>query len=223
MIPLSPLSVWRQPQRERLGKVFVGMTLRVPRVEVQHEVLGVRLGRVVLRIGQLVIAEQLAPLALATQLKRVVDGVAGFVPQNAHARVVIAALHFEHLRELQFGQTRMREIERDGDAGNAVGREPLVREPEVRAEQQAAAGQLAVQLLDSQREVGAFDLQIELAELHVEQFLVAKGCQVLGPQSPKRARHAITIIDYAASRFGSSATATAPRAASPISTANPLA
>ena len=94
----------------------------------------------------------------------------------------------------------------------------------MRAEQQAAAGQLAVQLLDPQREVGALDLQIELAKLHVEQFLVAKECQVLGPQSPKRrARHAITIIDYAASRFGSSATAAAPRAASPISTANPLA
>ena len=170
------------------------------------------------------IAEQLAPLPLAPQVKRVVDGVAGLVPQDAHARVVVAALHFEHLRELQLGQSRMREIERDGDAGNAVGREPLVREPEVRAEQQAAAGQFAVQLLDSQREVGALELQIELAELHVEQFLVSEVCQVLGPQFPKRrARHAITIIDYAASRFGSSATATAPRAASPMSTANPLA
>ena len=47
-----------------------------------------------------------------------------------------------------------------------------------------------LQLLDPQREVGALDLQVELAELHVEQFLVAEGRQVLGPESAKRrARH----------------------------------
>ena len=48
------------------------------------------------------------------------------------------------------------------------------------------ARQLAVELLDPQREIGALDLQVELAELHVEQFLVAQGSQLLGPESAKR-------------------------------------
>ena len=132
------------------------------------------------------IAEQLLPLPPAAQVEGVVDGVPGLVPQDAHAGVVIAAFHFQHLRHLEPGESRMGEVERDGDAGNAVGGEPLVRKPEVGAKQQAAAGQLAVELLDPQGEIGALDLQVELTELHVEQFLVAQGSQILGPESAKR-------------------------------------
>ena len=131
-------------------------------------------------------AEQLAPLPTAAQVEGVVDGVPGLVPQDAHARVVVAAFHFQHLRHLEPDQARVREVEGNGHAGNAVGGEPLVGEPEVRAEQQAAAGQLAVQLLDPQGEIRALDLQVELTELHVEQFLVAEGAEILGSEPAKR-------------------------------------
>ncbi len=40
---------------------------------------------------------------------------------------------------------------------------------------QTAGGQLAVELLDPQRQIGALDLQVELAKLQIEQLLVAKG------------------------------------------------
>ncbi len=42
-----------------------------------------------------------------------------------------AALDLQHLASLQLHQPRVRQVERDGDARHAVGREPVVREPEV--------------------------------------------------------------------------------------------
>ena len=66
----------------------------------------------------------------------------------------------------------MCEIEGNRDAGNAVRREPLVRQPEVRPEHERARLELAIDLVDANRELGAFDLQIELAELQVQELVV---------------------------------------------------
>ena len=52
--------------------------------------------------------------------------MADLVSEDSQARHLVAALDFEHLRELQLREPRMREIERNGDAGHAVGREPFV-------------------------------------------------------------------------------------------------
>jgi hypothetical protein len=65
--------------------------------------------------------------------------VARLVAQDAQAPLGVAAFDFQHLRELELGQPRVRQVERDGDARNAVRREPLVRQPEVRAERQVRA------------------------------------------------------------------------------------
>ena len=61
----------------------------------------------------------------------------GLVPEDPQAGFRISALDFEHLRELELGQSRMREIEGDGHAGDAVRREPLVGQPVARAESEA--------------------------------------------------------------------------------------
>ena len=50
-----------------------------------------------------------------------------------------AAFDFEHLGALELLQPRMREVERDRDAGHAVGREPFVRQPVVRLERPGRA------------------------------------------------------------------------------------
>ena len=96
-IALAPLRVRVEPHRERLGEVLVGMALRVPGIEVQHEALAVGLGAV-LGDTRPTTAEQLEPLAAALQLVGVVDGVAGLVAQDLDAPVVGAAFDLEHLR-----------------------------------------------------------------------------------------------------------------------------
>jgi hypothetical protein len=114
--------------------------------------------------------------------------VPGFVPQNPHAPFGLASLDFEHLGELQLRQTRMREIEGNGDSWDAIGREPLVRQPVVRTERHAACGQLLVQLGDPGFQRTAFDPQIELAELQVQQLLIRERGQLLGANPAQRCR-----------------------------------
>ena len=100
--------------------------------------------------------------------------MAGLVPQDPQARLGIAAFDLEHLRELELREPRMREVERDGDAGDAVRREPLVRQPVVRPERQAARVELGVELRDARLELGALDGQPEIAHPDLEQLLVAE-------------------------------------------------
>ena len=50
----------------------------------------------------------------------------------------------------------MRQIKGDGDAGHAIGREPLIGEP-IKRERESARGELGVKLCDSRLELGAFD------------------------------------------------------------------
>ena len=106
VVALAPLRVRVEPHRERLGEVLVGMALRVPGIEVQHEALAVRLRRVVLGILGRRRPEQLEPLAPALQLVGVVDGVPGLVAQDLDAPVVRAALDLEHLALLELLEPR---------------------------------------------------------------------------------------------------------------------
>jgi hypothetical protein len=166
-VPLLPLAGGRQPHGERFREVFVGMALRVPRVEVQHVALAVRLRRVELRIRLRRQAEHRAPLAAQPQAVRVVDRVSGLVAQNPHAPLVLAALDLEHLRFLEALEPVMRQVEGDRDGGGAVGGEPLVRQVEMQRKPHAARVELASQLrnpirhrpFDREREVRHADLE----------------------------------------------------------------
>ena len=129
----APARVGRQPHGERLGEVLVRVALGVVLLQVEHEALAVRLRRVVLRVRLRRLAEELLAPAAPPQAIRVLDGVAGLVAQDAHAPGRRAAFDLAHLAALELRQARVREVEGDGDAGHAVGRVPLVRQPEVRA------------------------------------------------------------------------------------------
>ena len=85
----------------------------------------------------------------------------------------IAAFDFEHLRQLEPREPRMRQIEGNRDARNAVGREPLVRQPVVRPHQPAAV-ELLVDLRDARLDNGSRDRQPEVAHPDVEQLLVGE-------------------------------------------------
>src|SRR6185295_20078846 len=120
-----------EPDRERLGEVLVRMALGVPEIQVKHEALAVGLRSIVLGVRNRGFAERLPPLAAATKTVRIVDGVAGLMPQNPHAPLWIAPFHLEHLSQLQPSEPWMREIERDRHPGDPIGCKPLVRQPEM--------------------------------------------------------------------------------------------
>ncbi len=106
--------------------------------------------------------------------------MAGLVSQNLHAPLVRAALHFEHLRFLEFHQSGMREVEGDRHTRDAIGREPFGREPEVRPEGQTAAGQFVGECRDPRLEPAPVDRQPEFVEPQIEELLVRQ----IGPSLP---------------------------------------
>ena len=109
----------------------------------------------------------------AAELVGVVDRVADLVAQDLQARSAIAAFHFEHLRQLELFEPRVRKVERDRDAGHAVRRKPLVGQPVMRPEPDAARLELAVDKRCALR-AGALDAQAEIAHADLEQLLVAE-------------------------------------------------
>ena len=181
------------------------MALRVPVVEVLDEALAVRLRRVVLGIRRRRRAEEAPPRRPAPELVRVVDGVAGLVAQDAQARLRVAAFDLEHLRQLELRQPRVREIERNGDAGHAVRREPLVGQPVVRPERQAARVELGVDLRDALLELGALDREAEIAQAHLEQLLVGHEAQSSRTAQRDRGRRIRSCIHHSVSRSYASA------------------
>ena len=82
------------------------------------------------------------------QPESVVERVARFMTQDAHAFDVGAAFDFAHVFALELHQPRMRQIKRNRKAGHAVGREPFGRQPDVRLEANAAIVQFAVETFD---------------------------------------------------------------------------
>ena len=91
---------------------------------------------------------------------------------SACTRTACRPLDLEHLLALEAGQPRVREVERNRDPGHAIGREPFVREPEVRPELNAARGELLVEIGDPLLQRAAFDRQIQLRHPQVEELVV---------------------------------------------------
>jgi hypothetical protein len=69
----------------------------------------------------------------------------------------------------------MRQIERNGDSRDAVGAEPLVGKPKVRAKDEPAPFQFRVELRDTRLEFGALNAQTEVADPRIEQPLTGQG------------------------------------------------
>src|SRR5262245_46856029 len=66
----------------------------------------------------------------------------------------------------------MHHVERDREPGHAVGREPLLRQPDVRLEAEAALLEVALDLLHGPLDDGAAQREAEVAEAQAEQLLV---------------------------------------------------
>jgi hypothetical protein len=66
----------------------------------------------------------------------------------------------------------MREIERDGNAGNTIWGKPLFGQPHVRLKPDAAPIQFTVEAFDVRLEKRSFNLERKIANSQVEQMLV---------------------------------------------------
>jgi hypothetical protein len=85
----------------------------------------------------------------------------------------------------------MCQVERDGNARNAVRGKPLFGQPDVRFETNASFIELAVETLDVWLEERTLDLDLKIADPHVEQVLVGElvpGKPVAHATSPLRLR-----------------------------------
>jgi hypothetical protein len=95
-----------------------------------------------------------------------------FVSHDAQAFSFGAALDLEHLPAFEPDQSRMSKIERDGEARDLVGREPIFGQPDVGFEAQAARIQLFVKPRHNPLQSRAGDLQRQVAQTQIEQLLV---------------------------------------------------
>ena len=82
------------------------------------------------------------------KLERVVDGMAGFMPQNPHAFAFASAFDFQHLRPFESHKPGMGKIERYRKPAYAVGRKPFFRKPDMRFEPQRSSFKFPMQLFD---------------------------------------------------------------------------
>src|SRR5437870_4070249 len=121
----APVRTRLQPNGERFGEVLSRVRLRVPRLEVEYVSAAVWLGPIRFGIALREGAECQPPSSLEVQTKRIVDRMAGFVTQDAHALEISAAFNFEHLLAFEFRQPRMRQIKWNRKTRHAVGRKPV--------------------------------------------------------------------------------------------------
>src|SRR5678816_2125992 len=101
-------------------------------------------------------------------------GVTGLVPHDAHAFGARRTLHVEKLRSLQSPKAGMREVERHGESRNAARREPLVGQPDVRLQPQAACVELIIEFLDAALEPGPRNRDPKVLEAQPEKALVGE-------------------------------------------------
>ena len=121
-----------QPDSEGFCEVLVRVALGIPGIEVEDEALAVGFWRVVIGVGIGGFAKQFLPASPSTQEVCVLNGVPGLVAEDTHAPLGSPALDFEELIQLKPCQAGMGHVKGNGASWNAVGREPVIRKPEVR-------------------------------------------------------------------------------------------
>src|SRR5687767_13729453 len=103
-----------------------------------------------------------------------VEGVTGFVPENSHALRIVSALDLEHLLAFELNQARVREVKRYRDSGHAVGRKPLLGQPNMGFKADSAAVQLAVKPLDVGLQKRPLDFDWQVANAQLQQLFVTE-------------------------------------------------
>jgi len=143
----APARSRAQPHRERLRKILIGMTLRIPTRKMSNEARAATVRAVAIGIRGARCAEERAPARAAMQPVRVLNRVSGLVPHDRHARRSRSTFDGMHLSTLESHESGVGEVERDRDSGNAARREPVFGEPYMRSHSQRAFRELLKKLL----------------------------------------------------------------------------
>jgi hypothetical protein len=96
--------------------------------------------------------------------------------EDLHAPLGGSTLDLEELIQLEACQARMGHVEGDGASWNSVWREPVIGKPEVGSKAEAALSQLFVELLDPLLYVAPLDLDAEITDPHLKEFLIRPIC-----------------------------------------------
>src|SRR5688572_2817741 len=186
LVLATPAGARLQPDGERLGEVLGRMALRVPVTEVQHEVAARGPRTIDVRVRARSLAERAPPLFAPADPVGVVERVGYLVTQNARHPVRVAAFDLAHEAALQALQAWMRHVERHGDAGHAVRREPFFGEPQMRAETDAARPQAAADLTHAAFDLGIAQRQPQIAETGSQQLGVGQAgpCRLAPATAP---------------------------------------
>src|SRR5262245_17585635 len=133
-----------QPHRECFGKIFSGVSLRVPRVQIEHIFPAAGLRLIPAGVARPIRSENFIEFATGMKPERIAQRVTGLMPEYAHAFILGAALDFEHLRTFQSDQSWMNKVEGNRKTGDAVRCEPLFGQPDVRSQLQFARSEFFV-------------------------------------------------------------------------------
>ena len=148
------------------------MGLRIPTIQVFDETLArrVRSIEVGVRLGRP--AERLLPELAPLQVVRVLQCMARLVTEQAHALHTSATLHLEHHLPFETNEPRMRQIERNANTGDAVGRAPFVTQPGVKTEAPKPRRiELFAEAFHAIFQPGVGHGETELAQANIEELL----------------------------------------------------
>ena len=84
------------------------------------------------------------------------------------------AFHFHHHLGFEALKARMGEVERDSDGRRAFRAKPLVAQIADRFERDAAGVKLGVEFIDARLKLGAGDLELQVANAHLQQRVVVE-------------------------------------------------
>src|SRR5215831_5644783 len=100
-----PLFSGLEPHCKCFCEVFCGMGLCVPCIQIEHVVATAGLWLIPFRVGYSIRSEDICPARLRMKLECVIDGVAGFVPQNPHTIAFTRTLNLKHLSAFELHET----------------------------------------------------------------------------------------------------------------------
>src|ERR1039458_6837215 len=122
-IALPPVRTRSQPNRKRLGTIFIRMLLRIPSRQMPNIVARKRSGPVIVVIGPSKGPKDLLPLRLIVQLVSIGESVSRFMPQVHHDFPSV----FEIMSLfLQLRQSRMSQVKRNPNNRFARRASPLI-------------------------------------------------------------------------------------------------
>ena len=178
LVLFAPIEIGREPDRDGFGEVFFGMALSVVALEVAHEAAAVGARAKAFGIFQRSRAKELLPAFVFFQKIGVIEHVAHLMAQKTQTPGLRAAFDFHHHFFFEFFEPRVREIKRNGDGGRSFGTEPFVAEITDRLERNLLGGQLRIEFLDARFELGAGNLELEIADAGLQELLVAHGGEI---------------------------------------------